>query len=452
MRCEKKGLREEIEGVIDAEKSREAAKIAERFSHEDELDLEAMEFFARSQMLGVGARVVESFLAERLEEEEAPVCGDNHPPRKMVPHDRRAKTIRTILGEVGIVRRRFICLVCGAARYPADERLGVAGTEFSPGARRMMARAGAQESFAQAASDLALFANLRVEDKAVERVAETTGQLVDDWMRGEGARSLLTPSADENPDTLYIEFDGTGAPMRREELQASRGKAPDGKAHTREVKVGCVFTQSGLDEEGDPVRDEGSTTYVAAIENSTDFGHRVYQEAVRRGLRAAARVVVISDGAAYNKTIVAEHFPQATHILDLYHAQEHLAQFVRDVLREPLDSAQHERLRDLLCRGKIALLAKRMSAALPRSGPRRTAGEKAIGYFRDNAHAMRYGEFRAMGLFVGSGVVEAACRTLVGQRLKRSGMFWSVRGANAILALRSCYASGRFEQFWEDAA
>lgn len=412
-----------------------------------------MEFFARSKMLGAGARALESFLAQRLaDREEAPVCAENHPPRKMQPRDRRGKTIRTILGEVRIVRRRFVCPVCGAARYPADEKLGVEDTEFSPGARRMMTRAGAQESFGQAASDLALFADVHVDEKAVERVAETTGRLVDDWMQRQAARARLAPRADERPDTLYIEFDGTGAPMRREELAETRGKGPEGQARTREVKVGCVFTQSALDKEGDPVRDEDSTSYVAAIEPSVDFGHRIHAEAMRRGLANAAKVVVLTDGAQYNKTIVAEHFPKATHILDQRHAQQHLAEFVRDLLRQPLDGALHQRLLDLLGQGKIRSLVKRMRAALPRSGPRRTLGEKAIAYFRDNAHAMRYDHFRAQGLFIGSGVVEAACRTLVGQRLKRSGMFWSVRGANAILALRACYASGRFEQFWEDAA
>lgn len=405
----------------------------------------------RSQMLAAGARALEGFLAERLGDEQAPVCTRNHLPRKMQPHDRREKTIRTILGEVRIVRRRFVCPVCGAARYPADETLGVEATRFSPGARRMMARAAAQESFAQAAADLALFADLRVEEKSVERLAEATGRQVDDWMRREGAQARLAPPADA-PDTLYIEFDGTGAPMRREELALSRGKGADGKARTREVKVGCVFTQSGLDEDGNPRRDEDSTTYVAAIEPSADFGHRIHQEAMRRGLAKAARVVVLTDGAAYNKTIVAEHFPHATHILDLCHAREHLTGFVRDILREPLDAAPHRRLDDLLCQGKTALLVRRMSAALPRSGPRRIDGLKAIAYFRDNAPAMRYEKFRAQGLFVGSGVVEAACRTLVGQRLKRSGMFWTLAGANAILALRACFASRRFEQFWEDAA
>lgn len=399
-----------------------------------------------------GARALESFLAERLREEQAPVCAAKHLARKMLLQDRRDKTIRTILGEVRVVRGRYVCPQCGAVRYPADERLGVVGTSFSPGARRMMARAGAQESFAEAAGDLALFADLRVDAKDVERVAEATGRRVEQWMQHEGAKARSMPPEQERPETLYIEYDGTGAPMRPEELTESRGKAPDAKARTREVKVGCVFTQSALDEDGKPVREEDSTTYVAAIEPSAEFGYRIHAEAMRRGLSNAGRVVVLSDGAAYNKTIVAEHFSQALHILDIRHAEEHLAGFVRDVCRQPLQGALHKDLRRLMHRGRTQALLKRIRHALPRAGPRRALGQKTLAYLRDNAYAMRYDRYRAMGLFVGSGVVEAACRTLVGQRLKHSGMFWTVRGANAIIALRCCFASGRFEQFWEDAA
>ena len=169
-------------------------------------------------------------------------------------------------------------------------------------------------------------------------------------------------------------------------------------------------------------------------------------------MASAGRVVVITDGAAYNKTIVAEHFPDAIHILDLYHAREHLGDFFRDTLRREPRGPDHRRLRKLLDAGQIEHLAEKLQSALPRNGPRRKAGQKQIAYFRKNAHAMAYTKFRKMGLFIGSGVVEAGCRTIVAQRLKNSGMFWSLNGANAILALRCTIISGRFEHFWEDQA
>lgn len=418
------------------------------------LDLEAAEFFVRHHMHQAGAQALEQVLESftNADLSEPLVCCNNHLPTRMTSVGFQEKSLRTILGGAVAYRRRgYRCPNCGEIRYPADEALNVVKTRFSPGLRRMMARMGAKQCFDEGAEDLGFFADVRVDAKDVERIAEDTGGRVEQWAAQQRTIGLMRPP-EEKPDTLYVEFDGTGIPMRAEELARSRGKAPDGKAHTREVKLGCVFTQTALDENGNPVRDPHTTSYVGAIENSVEFGYRIHAEAARRALANASRVIALTDGAAYNKTIIAEHFPNATRVLDIYHAQEHLSGFVRDVCRLPADSAFLKQTRHLLYHGKIPALLKRMQAALPRSGPRRELGKKNINYFKENATAMRYDKFRKMGIFVGSGVIEAGCRTVIGQRLKHSGMFWSLRGANAIIALRCCFASGTFEQFWEDAA
>jgi len=422
-------------------------------SRDESLDLEATEGFVRRHMHQAGAqsleKILESFTSATLS--QPLLCGNNHLPARMESIGLQEKSLRTILGEVPYRRRGYRCPKCGVIRYPADKALNVVGTGFSPGVRRMMARMGAKECFAEGAEDLQFFAEVRADAKDVERVAENTGRLVENWASQQRTLGLLAPP-EERPDTLYVEFDGTGIPMRAEALAESKGKEPGGKARTREVKLGCVFSQTTLDEDGKPVRDPHSTTYVGAIENSVDFGHRIHAEAARRGLANARRVIALTDGAAYNKTIIAEHFPNAIRVLDICHATEHLTDFVRDVCRLPTNGAFFQRLYDLLYHGKIPALLKRMETALPRSGPRRELGEKQTNYFKENAHAMRYDEFRAMGIFVGSGVIEAGCKTVIAKRLKCSGMFWSLPGANAIIALRCCFASGTFEQFWEDTA
>jgi hypothetical protein len=405
-------------------------------------------------MLAAGARVVEQILAAvgRGRRRQPLECANNHLLCRMESQGLAEKTIRTILGEVRFRRSIYRCPVCGAVRYPGDEALDVENTGFSPGARRLMAHAGSQENgFRAAAKALHLYAAMRLDPKDIERVAESTGRVVEDWAASERGVALLVPTQ-ETPDTLYISYDATGAPIRKEELKEVRGKGEDGKARTREVKLGCVFTQTRVDEEGRPVRDENSTTYVGAIEESCDFGYRIHAEAVRRGLRNARRTVLVLDAQGYNKSIAAEHFPNATLIIDLYHAFEHLAAVVRDILRQKVNGPLHRRLGDLLDAGRIEELIRQIEKALPQSGPRRTAGRKQIAYFRNNAPYMRYGKFRREGLFVGSGVIEAGCKTLVGRRLKCSGMFWSVRGANAIVALRCCILSGQFETFWEARA
>ena len=431
-------------------------RILTRLAKDKKVDLESAEFHVRSAMLAQGAAILQAYLDALLADEEPPTCCDNHLPATMKSTAKRPKTLRTILGQVTIWRRRFECPLCHRASYPADEALGVVDTSFSPGVRRMMAHVGAMEPFAQRERDLLLLAAVSVGAKEIERVAEQTGREVEQWEQDEGARArglaaMGVEMVQQAPKYFYNSFDGTGIPVRGDELDGVKGK--DGaRARTREVKLGCAFTQTGLDEKGRPMRDEASTTYVGAIEASTEFGHRIHAEAVRRGMNQAEKVIVLTDGMPYNKTIAATHFPNAIHIIDLYHAREHLAAFARDIARIPLDSSWHKKARRHLDHGRTKPLLEMLRQILPRSGPRRKAGQKQIRYFEANAPHMRYGHFRKEGYFIGSGVIEAGCRTVVGSRLKRSGMFWSVSGANAIIALRCCILSGRFEQFCEDQA
>jgi len=213
-----------------------------------------------------------------------------------------------------------------------------------------------------------------------------------------------------------------------------------------------VFTQTGWDEEGLPIRDPDSTTYVAAIETAEEFGRRLYLEAWNRGWSRAAKKIVIGDGAEWIRNLAQIHFPGAIQIVDLYHARQHLWEVARVLC--PNDAPQQKawmkiHQKRLLDKGKIEKLVTALRA-LRQINPEvvekiRTEAE----YFEKNAERMRYPKFRRQHLFVGSGVIEAGCRTVIGSRLKQSGMFWTVRGANAILALRCCLLNGRFEDYWE---
>ena len=354
----------------------------------------------------------------------------------------RSKTLTTLLGTVEYRRSLYVCPACGASRFPGDGRLDVEGTGFSPGVRRLMARAGSRTSFAEAESDLAAYANVHADRRDIERIAEQAGRAVETW------RDQRQEPAPEPVPVLYVSFDGTCAPMRRQELAGRKGRQPDGSAKGREVKVGCVFTQTGLDPDGFPVRDEGSTTYVAGLESSTLFGERLYREAVLRGAEQARTVVALTDGAAYNKTIVQTHFPGAIHVVDLFHAREHLHELA--VLCGAPDREDEWRAR--LDLGAIGALAEAVRPRLPKRGPRRKEALKQLRYFHNNARHMQYAEFRRRGFVVGSGVVEAGCRTVVAQRLKQPGMFWSVPGAHAILQLRCTFLSELFDRFWDDRA
>jgi voltage-gated potassium channel Kch len=282
-----------------------------------------------------------------------------------------------------------------------------------------------------------------VNRRDIERITEDLGREVEDWLNHQDA-----PTVPESVPIMYVSFDGTSAPMRRQELEGRKGKQPDGTAKGREVKLGCIFTQTETDKKGYPLRDEHSTTYVGGIESSALFGERIYQEAVRRGIEKAKTVVALTDGAAYNKTIIQTHFPDAVHIIDLYHAREHLHHLAKLCRAE----GQWPVWKDFLDAGDVDALLAKIKKYMPRSGPRRKEAIKESKYFEKNRKHMKYAEFRRKKYFIGSGVIEAGCRTVVGERLKKTGMFWSVRGAHAVLQIRCCILSKRFEQFWDDRA
>ena len=422
-------------------------------------DLEACEFSVRDAVMALGARFLERALNKVGRGRRAGAVRCRRCGHVMASVGVKYKTLRSILGPARFGRSLFVCARCASQRFPADEELGIEHTAFTPGAQRMMAKAASRTPFAQAAEDLALYANLRVTAKTVERCAQAIGREIEAWMDSRDAallreaRALETPCASPGAGSiLYIEYDGTGVPIRRAELNGRKGKQADGSARTREVKLGCLFTQTTLDEEGHPIRDPNTTTYVGAIESSEAFGRRLYAEALRRGLYGHTPIVLITDGAQYNKSIAELHFPNAVHIIDLYHAFQHVHELITLLVPEKLRETIENQWSDLLDHGDIEQLIQCACEYLPRTGCTRDEGLTRINYFRTNAESMRYDAFRAQGFFVGSGVIEAGCKTVIGARLKASGMFWSEKGANAIIALRCCVCSRRFEQFWEDRA
>lgn len=370
--------------------------------------------------------------------------------QRMRSRGRRVKQVLTTLGRVPFARSFYQCEHCVQSRFPDDELMDIVRTSYSPGVRRLMARSGSQSQFEQAAEDLLCYAGLKVVPREIERVAEEVGRAVEQWLSGQKVQGLHMPGTPARgnafPPKFYISFDGTGIPVRKAERAGRPGKQADGSARTREVKLGCVFTQVSLDKEGCPQRDPDSTTYVGAIESSTLFGWRIYAEALRRGLAQAQEVIVLTDGARYNHTLVQTHFSEAIHIVDLFHAFEHLTAAAQ--IRWGQEATAPKAWRDLLEAGDIPRLLKKAGRQLPASAQSKKSLLKQWHYFENNAPHMRYAEFREKKYFVGSGVVEAGCRTVIGQRLKHSGMRSSVRGANAIIALRCCILSGRFEDFW----
>lgn len=426
-------------------------RLLEKTAKSDQADLEAWETALRVAVLSCGAKVLEAMLAEhgsgRREEEVVCRCG-----KRMESRGVRDKRLMTILGPVCYRRSMFRCPVCRRTRYPGDEALDVAGTTRSPGLRRMMARAGSQSTFKDGRDDLRIYAGIEVSAKDVERVAERIGQNMEAWNKRERESMLFLdgPEPEKDIPLMYVSYDGTGVPMRPKELAGIKGKQPDGTAKTREAKLGCVFTQAALDEKGYPIRDPDSTTFVGAIETAEAFGWRIYGEALRRGLTRTQRVVVLGDGAEWVKNLAEMHFPQALSIIDLYHARQHISTLCRNLFGpEKRMERRRQRWWMLLDGGRVESIVSQACRSLPKDPDLKKSSLTEIRYLDKNKERMRYNTFRAQGLFVGSGVVEAGCKTVIGQRLKQSGMEWSLRGANAIISLRCMMKSDRLEDYWE---
>ena len=399
---------------------------------------------ARRQGLRLAARALEQRLNADTSDHVGPElpcpCGGS-----AQYHGRHQKTFESALGPLSLQRAYYHCERCQSGFCPRDRALGLEGSSLSPGVLRMTGSAAALVSFKESSGLLHELAGVEVSAKQVERVAEGLGaEIAVDERQPVEKRSPAAP-------TMYLGMDGTGVPMRAPEVADRAGKQADGSAKTREAKVVTIWTAESRDKQGKPTRDPGSITYSAAIESAatqdtspelSDFAARVLREATRRGFTEATRQVVLGDGSTWIWNTAGELFPEATQILDRFHAKEHLSTVGKVIFgNSEAGKAWIQQRYDELDEGRLSSLVKALR-------PYREARE-CIHYLWNNRRRMRYPRFHQQGFCTSTGVVEAGCKVVIVTRLKRAGMHWTVKGANAIIALRCSKLSGRFEDFWE---
>ena len=403
---------------------------------------------ARRQTLRLAARALEQRLNADTRDHLGPElpcpCGGS-----ALYHGRHEKTFESALGPLRLERAYYYCERCHRGFCPRDRALGVEGSSLSPGVLRMTGSAAAFVSFEESSALLHELAGVAVSAKQVERVAEGLGAeiAVDERQPVE----KMSPAA----PTMYLGMDGTGVPMRAREVAGRAGKQPDGSAKTREAKLVTIWTAESRDKEGKPIRDPGSITYSAAIESAatrdtspelSDLAARVLREATRRGFTEAIRQVVLGDGSAWIWNTASELFPQATQILDRFHAQEHLSTVGKVIFGDSeAGKAWIQQRYDELDDGRLRALVR----ALHPYARQYQEARECIHYLWNNRRRMRYPKFHQQRFCTSTGVLEAGCKVVIVTRLKRAGMHWTVQGANAIIALRCSKLSGRFEDFWE---
>ena len=328
--------------------------------------------------------------------------------------------------------------------FPTDAALGLEGG-YTPALARLICLEGADEpGYEKAQRHLAETGGIAVSARQIQRVVQRVGQDAQAWQEREAR-----PGRCDAP-IMYVSADGTGVPMRPQALAGRKGKQPDGTAKTRQVYLGCVFTQHRTDEQGHPVRDYESTTYVSSFKSIGEFGPTLRQEALRRGLGSAGQVVLLIDGAAGLENMGQDCFKDSVQIVDFYHALEHAGTVLEALIGKP-----HPDFRERQRRWAKRLLKDQVASLIAETRhtsvgtPQAQAVEAALGYFERNVARMQYGSFRKNGYFIGSGVVEAGCKTVIGARCKQSGMFWSPPGAENVLALRCLQSSRRQNEFWK---
>ena len=279
-----------------------------------------METTFREVLLQSAVQIFGPLLQQRVDQIDA----HYQPHPRLRRHGRRVLQVDTLFGPVQLWRDYYLGPQGG--HCPADAALGLEGSA-TPALARLVCRAAAQQPYGAASRDLAEYGSIQVDERQIQRLVQQIAPACEPWLASQPSTAKAVP-------ILYVSCDGTGTPMRKAELQGRKGRQDDGSAKTREVKLGAVFTQHKVDEEGRPIRDHESTTYIGGFQNAHDFGLLLRDEARRRAVGAAQQVIFLSDGAAWAEEIPRQCFAGAVSILDFYHAAQRVhGKTVRIIMR-----------------------------------------------------------------------------------------------------------------------
>lgn len=410
-------------------------------------DLDAVETALRDDGLAASAAVYRRLLEAQdddLDPPACPKCGGvmkRHGPK-------RAKTLTTRLGKVTVERSYCRCTGCGKGLCPLDARLGIEGRSMTPGTERMVMAAAAETGSRRASQLVEELSGVRVSRSRFDREARSLGSEVVEFERKEA------PDAPDGPPLPVVSADGTGVPMRKPELEGRAGRQEDGTSKTREAKL-LRICEVARNRKGRVSAVAGSITQSSVIDSAeasgggmSEFAARLWREAKRRGALHGDEVVILSDGAKWIENATRKVFAgmKLTFVLDIFHVLERLQDALKEMMPDsPERKAAFDRLKGLIKAGDAALAVEELAP----HGSRCEAVAEFVRYCRPNLYRMRYDECRRRGIPCGSGIIEGGCRTVVVDRLKKSGSRWSVDGANGIMAIRCCKMNNRVADFFQ---
>ncbi len=454
-------------------------KVIDQLQTREEGDLQTLEQSVLTACLSLGRSVMEHVLTHAGEQAERPARRDGECGHRQRLVAKRPKQLHTLMGKVTLRRAYYQCLLeeekpsaeCNHGQAPFDQVWGPFTGRTSPGVQKLLGKLVARMTLSEAVETFSSLLPLPMSERQALNLIQPVGEALRE-QEDEQVQALFEQAADieTHPSEqssvqgvpirrLYIETDGVTACMRRGSVPMEEAEAKGRGDVYREIKVGAVF-------EGRPGRERwelapgvfldepGPITYLARRLSAEAFGGFLYALAQRSGLDRAREVVILGDGARWIRRLAEEHFPNAVHIVDLYHAREQVWKVANAVHgpATPQGAAWAKQADERLTHGQIEELVQmieKLPAIPAEPGASRSIPHIEADYFRSNAQRRRYPAFRAKGMHLGSGIAEAACKTVVWARAKRSGMRWTPEGLDAVLALRTSVLNQSYDPFWD---
>jgi hypothetical protein len=473
---------EQIRRVLSQALEEELESFLEQVSQMSKGELKQLEEQVVRSSQAMGRKLMEGVLNSRLRKPRPAArregsCG--HVQRLV---GERAKQLITLVGLVSFVRPYYQCLHaaeaeeehdCTHGEAPAEALWRVDKQRTTPGVQGHISYLSARLTFEEAAQTLCRSVPIGMSGRQALNLMRPVGEALaaeEDQqvlaLQAQAKQAQSQPGErsrqEQEIERLSIELDGVLARMRRGSVPMEKEELRCPGDVYREIKAGAVFrAERGAKRSElapgvyvDTPAPE-SVRYVARRTAKGGFAWLLYHLAVQCGLEQAQQVVVVGDGAPWIWNLVAEHFPGAVQIVDLYHAKEHVWDVAHAVFGRGTagGTAWATHACSLLEQGHSEALVCAIQAVPtipPEPGQARSIPERAVDYFTTNAARMRYPLFRAQGMHIGSGIAEAACKTIVSKRAKQGGMRWTPEGLDALLPLRTAVLNGTYDSFWEE--
>lgn len=358
---------------------------------------------------------------------------------------KRSAVLWTVFGKVDYKRRYYLCAKCHQGHSPLDQKYGMVPGQVTPTLASLLGVLGVEASFEEASQLAERFLLFRVSDNTVRKQTEGYGnaqeQAEKEWIEkaeDEKALQVRERNLEHKPGRIYASLDGAHVPLQQE---------------WRELKTLCWYKVEKIGpslprkHHGQPSTEQSDLRaqemkYYCDVTEAEQFGRLLWATSLQNQVDTYEEVVFVSDGAVWIWRLVEKYYPQATQIVDWYHASQYLTPIAETAFGTDTEQAKQwlTQTRTDLWEGQIQEVIQACRSFLRRASSRSFA-EKAIAYYTNNEKRMDYARFRQQGYLIGSGTIESACKQIAASRLKRSGARWTLAGVIATAKARAAWLS-----------